>query len=185
MPDTESRKFVAENELLSGRSLFEHAIGNLYVDRELAFEFFVVFSRFEYALKTAGFVLQGENERNLQVDFDRFANAIAVQFQAMLDGGDPKLAAACEYYRRQPPLKQVWYGRAPDWRDALPQARNQINFFLVFLRRTRNNLFHGGKGWRRPGAPDRDNHLMRHGLQILEAMINCEPDVSGEYSTFE
>ncbi len=173
------------NELLAGHTHFEHAIGNLHLDHDLAFRFLVEFARFEFALKAARFVYQGENERNLEVDFDCFARTIAEPFRKKLDGGDTELCEARDYYRDAPPQKQIWNGYGPDWAEALPQNRTESAFLLILLRRTRNNLFHGGKGWKRPdGTIERDNELLRHGLQIMEAMIDCSSDVSLEFTTF-
>ena len=173
------------NEYLAGQTHFEHAIGNLHLDRDLAFRFLVEFARFEFALKAARFVYQGENERNLEVDFDCFARTIAEAFQTRLESGDKELCEARDYYCNEPPQKQIWNGHEPDWTKALPQNRTESAFLLILLRRTRNNLFHGGKGWKRPDAAiDRDDELLRHGLRIMEAMIDCSPEVSLEFTTF-
>ena len=136
------------NENLAGQTHFDHAIGNLHIDRDLAFRFLVEFARFEFALKAARFVYQGENERYLKVDFDCFARTIAEPFQKKLDDGDSRLCEARDYYRNEPPQKQIWNGYEPSWTEALPQNRTEAAFLLILLRRTRNNLFHGGKGWK-------------------------------------
>lgn len=175
----------SENEYLAGQSHFDSAIGNLHLDRDLAFQFLVEFARFEFALKAARFVYQGENERNLEVDFDCFARAIAEPFQKRLGNGDEDLIAARNYFHELPPQKQIWNGHGPDWKEALPQNQVESAFLLILLRRVRNNLFHGGKGWKRPDDTlDRDNKLLKHGLKIMEAMIDCSPEVSLEFTTF-
>lgn len=179
-------KINPDRDAEAGQDLLERAIGNLRLDRDLVFRFLVAFTRFEFALKAARFVFKGESEQALRADFDCFAKNIAKVFQEKLDGGDEALRSACEFYRRSPPEKQIWSGSDLDWKEALPQNRRDSEFFLILLRRTRNNLFHGGKGWKRPeDDPHRDNLLMRHGLRILEAMISSQPDVRREFSTFE
>lgn len=173
-----------EGEVPAGQALFEHAIGNLQIDRELAFRFLAIFARFEYALKAAKFVFQGENERDLSADFDCFARVIATPFQEKLEEGDAGLVDARAYYHEHPPQKQIWNGDEPDWKEALPQNRTASALLLILIRRVRNNLFHGGKGWKRPDV-ERDHLLMAHGLRLLEVMIACEPAVSAEYSTYQ
>ena len=171
------------NERLAGRTHFDHVVGNLHLDHHLAFRFLVEFARFEFSLKAARFVCK--NKPDLKVNFDCFARTIAEPFQKKLDDGDTDLREARDYYRNEPPQKQIWNGHEPDWTEARPENGPESVFLLILLRRTRNNLFHGGKGWKRPDETiERDNELLRHGLRIMEAMIDCSSDVRSEYMTF-
>lgn len=51
------------------------------IDKELVVAFFFEFSRFEYALKRAGFL--NKNRNDAQPDWDCFAKAIAQQWSSI------------------------------------------------------------------------------------------------------
>lgn len=48
---------------------------------------------------------------------------------------------------------------------------------LLYVRRVRNNLFHGGKFNGRRFAPERSELLLRHSLTIHRACIDASEDV--------
>jgi hypothetical protein len=80
------------------------------VDRELLLNFFLTFSRFEYALKASGLFKRTNPQRNdpsrppeAQPDCDTFAVSLRCAFQL----GTETLKWACEYILDSPPWKQV------------------------------------------------------------------------------
>lgn len=118
------------------------AFRHLYMAPELAFEFLALFSRIEYALKATGRYANG-SDAGVSANWDLFANEIDRAFCAI---SDEQFVSAVDYLLRHPPRKQILVGSTLTFADQHSdhrQARAQQT--LVFVRRVRNNLFHGGK----------------------------------------
>lgn len=82
-----------------------------HINRELLLNFFLTFSRFEYALKVSNFLKRPNPSVNnalrppdAQPDWDRFAISLQSTFQK--DKND-QLLEASEYIIESPPWKQV------------------------------------------------------------------------------
>jgi hypothetical protein len=75
------------------------------------------------------------------------------------------------YARAKPPKKQVVQGGGLNWEDSVPTA-SEIKTLIIYVRRIRNNLFHGGKF---PEGPmhdvARDTELLRSGVSVLKALL--------------
>lgn len=138
----------------------------------LATEMFRTFARFEYALKAAGF---HNGDGAAEPNWRSFAQSIPDLFD---NPGDPDLAAAVRYILDHPPKKQMIAGGVLAWSDAAPHTDLQSDRVLLYVRRVRNNLFHGGKFNGRWFAPERSELLLRHALTILRACINASEDVN-------
>ncbi|WP_442439642.1 hypothetical protein [Pseudomonas lundensis] len=117
--------------------LVEHALG--YELPKLAIDFFIVFSRFECALKRSG-IYAVSNNGNASAAWDRFASDLGEDFmnRVVAQGGAPDLLS-------RPPKRQVLL---PDegglgWEEAAP-VTTVVELFLA-IRRARNNLVHGAK----------------------------------------
>lgn len=142
---------------------------------ELAKELFRTFARFEYALKNAGFHT-GDGEakphwRNFALSIDG----------SLDEQGDPDLAAAIGYVLEQPPHKQIVRNGALDWELAPPQTDSRADLVLIYVRRVRNNLFHGGKFNGHWFDPDRSENLMKSSLVILNAALVASTPVRLAY----
>lgn len=138
---------------------------SLNVDRELAVEFMGMFARFEYALKMAGFCSFG---RQLTVEWDEFASKVTIDIQNDASGAVSDL-------QTKPPMKQVLVDNAPDWKTAECSASTPTGVTLCFVRRVRNNLFHGGKFSKTEAEAagnkaGRDEKLVKASLEILEQL---------------
>jgi hypothetical protein len=120
------------------------------VNKELLFEFFLTFLRFEYALKASDFFQRLNTERtkgfkppNAQPDWYRFAVSLRDSFCA--DKTD-ELSEACDYIIHSPPYRQVIINDDVAWETPIrPEGEEEIEFILKMIRCIRNNLFHGGK----------------------------------------
>lgn len=141
----------------------------------LVFWFLVTFSRFEYAIKRAGYITP-----RAEPDWDRFARVHRNDFA---DDKTRAVKAACEYFERCPPRKQVRHGTVLSW--SAPSFRGkqaQLQWLLLMVRRVRNNLFHGGKY---PVAhdpdPERDPALLNHALIILHAALRLDDSVFSHF----
>lgn len=154
-------------------------------DKELLFNFFLTFSRFEYALKLSGFFKKPNHNRYnpnnppaAEPDWDRFADSIRRVF---LWERSEQLKQACEYLLYSPPNKQVIIQDVADWAIAweTPVRRRQetdIKFILRMVRSIRNNLFHGGKyNIEVHEDTERTERLLRSSILVLgECLILAE-----------
>ena len=155
------------------RSQTQKLIGRVH-ERELVFEFFFVFSRFEHALLRAGYFQT--NCRDARPDWDRFAKEHDEAFS--VDSSE-QVQDAVQYYEACPPKKLVIDSGAVTVSENIPEEREQLARLLILVRRTRNNLFHGEKfrGLLEGFDLQRDVHLLEHGLTILYACLLLSSDV--------
>ncbi len=164
--------------------LAELAEGNLHIDKQLARDFFIVFARFEYAMKENGHVVKGPSERDLELRFNDLARSLDGKFQARISL-DKALSAAVAYYREKPPKKQIWDGAKPDWKESY-QTEPLCHLLLILISRTRNNLFHGGKGYRSESEEiGRDEELITHALTIIDAILECDESMKHSFSSLQ
>ncbi len=149
-------------------------------DRKLAWEFFVFFSRFEYALKRhQAYLMPGTGDA--QPNWDRFASKNAANFSR---DTSPALQKAVEFYIAQPPRKQLRHEGEMNW--SAPQEWDgrepRLVWLLRVIRTVRNNLFHGGKFPLLPiEEPSRDRDLIANGLAILNAALALDPSVQRQF----
>lgn len=131
---------------------------------ELAFRFFKLFARYEYALKAMGFARAG-SKGQAEPDWDAFANEIG---QVALDFGEPN-AKARAYLFEHPPKRQVLVEKRIEWAEVSNEDRSAQALF-GHMRRVRNNLYHGGKFNGNWLEPHRSQELLTHVLALLEAL---------------
>ena len=143
---------------------------------QLSFRLFKTFSRCEYALKAAEF--RTGNHNRVEADWTRFAGEVTGAFD---EPADAKLTDAIDYLREYPPRKQVLSDGGLAWSDTPPDSENDADLLLAYVRRVRNNLFHGGKFNGRWLEPQRSEELLTHCLVVLEAAINAHPAVLEAY----
>jgi hypothetical protein len=149
-------------------------------DRQLAWHFFVFFSRFEYALKRHPKYLNAK-KTVAEADWESFATDHAARFEA---NGTQELIAAVEYFRTSPPKKQIQVNQKLGWSE--PIRFDEDGYLLPWLLRVvrivRNNLFHGGKfqGFR-VSEPSRDQTLILNAIIILGACLELDPEVQGKF----
>lgn len=158
-----------------------------HINTKLVTDFFLVFSRFEYALKRAEFVFESkarhdnpDDSGRANPDWRRFSESI----ESFYDPHDsPQLAEAIDYLLSRPPQCQVVkQGGSLGWRP-LEKRKNQteVDWLLDTVKMVRNNLFHGGKHMEEPA---RDNKLLKSSLIVLEACLRWNPDVKKVYETY-
>ena len=143
---------------------------------QIANEFFRKFSRMEYALKAAGFLVT--NQRNAEADWKRFA----LNIEAALTSPDAaEIQGAIMLILTEPPKKQVNVNNILEWDPTPPDAANQAELLLRYVCRVRNNLFHGGKFNGHWFQPERSGELMHASLIILDACRKACPEVDRAY----
>lgn len=117
------------------------------VDRDLLLEFFLTFSRFEFALKNAGYIQHSSqadpvDPPDAKPNWDAFAAAIRGTFRQQ---GAASFKGACDYLAMTPPWREVILNGALGWTaDPPPKEMPIEQRTLLCVRRLRNNLFHGG-----------------------------------------
>jgi hypothetical protein len=143
--------------------------------RMLVLRFFIIFSRFEYALKRAEFVTA-----SAQPGWDQFAKAHRKDFAP---DKTTSLKAACEYFESSPPRKQICDSKKLSWSPQIKRTNEpRLAWLLCMVRRVRNNLFHGGKyPIAYDGEPSRNRLLLRHAITVLDACLALDASVESHF----
>jgi hypothetical protein len=135
-----------------------------------AVRLFACMSRFEFALKEAGYVSGAEGRRASPnwTEFEKKAEqARAFTGLSQIDAVKPLFDG--------PPKKQLRSGMSFEWGDPMPVG-NFAQFGLA-MRQVRNNLFHGGKA----GADPRDDMLCEAATAALVYLLTIDPDVRNAF----
>jgi len=155
------------------------------VNRQLSYGFFIVFSRFEYALKNRKYLIANKQQvnRKAESDWDSFARANEKNFNP---DQNKELKEAVEYISNNPPKKQVVdVNESLNWIDSAPITDyngRKLEWLLLMIRRIRNNLFHGGKYPNFMVAePSRNHKLIYSAIIILNNAVQLEPALSNEF----
>jgi hypothetical protein len=147
---------------------------HLHLDN-LATKLFQVFSRVEYALKASGF---NNGEGPAEANWQQFALAVE---EIIEYPPTDKLKEAIDFIFNAPPKKQMIAGGIISWVDVMPNTNSRADKLLQYVRRVRNNLFHGGKFNGHWFSPERSEPLLHHSLVILTAVVEVIPDVRKAY----
>lgn len=146
-------------------------------DKQLVFQFFVDFSRFEYALKRTGFLKY--RDRRAEANWDTFANSVRAQLG---DVRDPDFIEARRLLLSRPPQTQVAVGGKLGWQETgRGDGESEERYLLRLVRVVRNNLFHGGKypyPFGPVAEPARDRELLQAGVVILQTCLTLSPEVA-------
>ncbi len=152
-------------------------LNSLNLDKDLLLEFFIVFSRFEYSLKRAGF-LKSDNG-NAEPNHDGFGSNYNIQFTDLITR-NPELKTAVDYFFENPPKKQWLNEGVLSWIDQnQSQLAKNLPNLLVLVRTVRNNLFHGGKY---PEGPEenseRNEILLKHSLTVIYICLGLDTNLN-------
>jgi len=159
---------------------YKQLLNELNVKEEVVMEFFVVFSRFEFALKKAGYLKTGRNESALP-DWNDFAIKNEDKFDMEKDA---RLSEAWNYLDKEPPQMQIVNNGKLDFKiDERLNDKSSLYKAALAIKTVRNNLFHGGK-FPRSGIvddPARKTELLKKCVILLEEMLDLDPDVKKEF----
>lgn len=131
--------------------------------KNLAFDFFYSFSRFEFALKENGRVTAGYRDV-AQADWNGFIR----EFE-----GPYKLCDAAQELLSDPPdVQRVKNGTAWEWCPlTFSDGQSELSKVVLAVKTVRNNLFHGGKhsaaGW---DKPERVRFLLQRSREVLGSL---------------
>ncbi len=138
---------------------------------ELIFEFFIVFSRFEYTLKHTGYLIIDDKNRVFP-DWVTFCNKFGDQFQI---NNNELLTDAVIYYLTKPTKIEIFEEGQFKWGNNIRgNGESDFAWLLRSIRYTRNNLFHGGKF---PIKPVRDPKLLYFGIVILYECLELNDEL--------
>lgn len=135
-----------------------------------AVSFFVLFSRFECALKRAKYI-----RSDASADWDAFARDLGKQFFDQV-----RTANRAQTLLEAPPKKQVVINHELAWKPMGKPDTSQELFRAI--RRARNNLFHGGKystGFE--ADVSRDQALLEEATWVLHKALEVSPRVHGHF----
>jgi len=143
----------------------------------LANDFFRRFSRTEYALKITGYH-NGDGKKEVKADWRKFALTIE---EVIANPTSLELKEAIDFIFNAPPNKQIVVNGNLQWSSAEPNTDSCADKLLIYVRRVRNNLFHGGKFNGHWFEPERSESLLKNSLIILVACIDAIPKVRDAY----
>ncbi|MBI5643772.1 MAG: hypothetical protein HY954_09905 [Deltaproteobacteria bacterium] len=152
------------------------------VNRDLLFDFFMTFAKFEYALKASGYLQR--SIREAKPDWDRFAQVLQDKFDANRTN---VLENACSYILMSPPNKQVVIGlnNGPEtlaWETPMRGNESEVVFLIRMVRCVRNNLFHGGKhSIELHENIERTEALLRSTLVVIKECLILSLDVNEKF----
>jgi len=165
-------KFIAAD--ISHRTLSNKMTKHQHLD-ELAKELFQVFSRTEYALKATGF---NNGDGPAEANWRNFALTVE---DLIANPTELELKDAIAFLFNAPPKKQMIKGGLIKWEKSKPHTDSRADELLIYVRRVRNNLFHGGKFNGHWFSPGRSEPLLRYSIVILNACVNRTPLVYEAY----
>ena len=155
----------------------ERLLEELEVDPDLVTEFFVFFARFEYALKRSGYHRGASKSppewRPALPDWKAFARDLNGKFD---EERSKRLKGAVTYLENKPTkvqmVRRVSGMSELSWDCMPPKGKTQLEKLVESIKRTRNNLFHGGK-FRHGPVKDvgRDRELLRSCLAVLHECL--------------
>ena len=152
-------------------------------DRDLVYKFFVLFMRFEFALKRAGFLKNGTPGAPAMADWKSYAETL----RGRLGTHSSDVMNACKELFAHPPGEQIMTDDLQlGWRAVSHRTEDSEEWRVLRLVKTvRNNLFHGGKYADPSGPvaePARDGALLRACVSILEACLDLSPQLRDKFS---
>jgi len=155
---------------------------NLEVGGSLPFAFFCVFSRYEFALKEAGFLTSIEAETNAKADWTCFSKRIQAGYS---QSQEQDFVEAANYLLDKPPERQYVKSDGSLGFKKPTETRRDIDWLLTLICRVRNNLFHGGKFSGRDFYSERDEILTRSSLIVLNSCLDWNEQVKKHYLGYE
>ncbi len=159
--------------------------------RKEIFKFFVVFSRFEFALKEGGYIKKREEGKNAEPDWDAFLKANKSKFSVTAKCSnsycyltDPETAPNNQkiFYVTESDVKEIkthWTEQTIDLNS--PSLKRVIDSVKL----VRNNLFHGGKYGDKTWCDlNRTSSLLKHSIFMLFVLKELDQNISIYFEDF-
>jgi hypothetical protein len=156
-------------------------------DEKLVFDFFTQFSRFECALKRAGFVKGSRPDGGYaKPDWETFANELDGTLAAVTD---IDFIAAKSFLLRKPPDKQMFVPpHGMRWEmNSKKAGESDAQYLLRLVGDVRNNLFHGAKypsaeGGYVDGKALRNSNRLKACLTVLDKCRSLNASVKSHFA---
>ena len=145
--------------------------------KDIYFDFFYYFSRFEFALKKVGFKKKGSYKVVL-ADWSKFSKKYKKKYT---------ISEEAKELISLKPKCFVYTGRGEiGWRDLKTRSDFPLlSCVVLYLKTVRNNLFHGGKhnpeGISNPDQAERDKKLVEVGKTVLDELARLDPEIESIY----
>ncbi len=142
--------------------------------RDLAFDFFYWFSRFEYVLKDRRFLKRDEVGAPAEPNWDAFVSEYR---------GAYKVSPAAKALIAENPRRQIVVAAGLDFDDLrFSQNTADLDRVVAYAKTVRNNLFHGGKhGYDQWDDPEQMRRLLPLTITVLDELAVLG-DFHGDYS---
>ena len=152
--------------------MFLHEIDNEL--KELAFNFFYKYSRFEYSLKANGFCRADNKESKASADWQKFRE----QHEDRYHPTEEAFGLLAD-----PPKVQVFKDSRLSFVPEETKANDtDLRKVLRAIHRVRNNLFHGGKqGIGTEGELQRNKYLLTTASRVLDQLSKIDASVEFDY----
>lgn len=139
----------------------------------ITYDFFIAFSRMEFALKHTGYV-KGDKRRNAMADWDSFAEKNDKPFQAKIaDKKNKSLIEATNYLYDTPPKRLKFISNILSWEKRDTIKNRTLKELILVIRGVRNNLFHGSKRLAIT-EQSRNRDLLNYGLIVLNECLTID-----------
>ena len=150
-------------------------------DRSLTIQFFLFFSRFEYALKCLNKIKVDRNSNFLSADWDGYAQSRESVWLKAKENQEFREALA--FMDAAPPKKQSFSKGELIW-NPNPRAGEppSLGKALFYVRTVRNNLFHGSKfDSADQTKASRDRELLKRCLTILSVCLGGDKKLQAKF----
>ncbi len=140
---------------------------------DLATEFFIMFSRFEYAMKQTS-KYRGGTASNPKADWRKLSDSLAEHIESI---NDDDVRTAVERLVTRPPKRIIVVDEQLVWQTIQPRERVSV---FSQVQQVRNNLFHGGKFLK--DDENRNVELIRDCCIVLRYFLQKDKDLLMFYS---
>lgn len=134
--------------------------------------FFVVFSRFEYALKASGFLRRDKNGDRAEPGWRDFRNSLEGILEERFRDDILEAVKLLIANNTKPRVQKV-FDRMPVYEAEELDGHTDFQRAIEATKRVRNNLFHGGKAGELGTEVERSAELIGASLSVLKLCM-CE-----------
>lgn len=148
-----------------------------HIDSTMILDFFIIFSRFEYALKSSGYIPDKKKSKP-EIDWKNFKEEIKDEFK-LEEVKHPNEMELFEDFKTQ-----YIYKGTLKWREFnIDSTKSDAEIIIDIVKTIRNNLFHGAKNTEYCTGVDekRDENLLLYGIKAIEKLIEAEKEVKTNF----
>lgn len=145
-------------------------------DKVIVYDFFITYSRIEFALKNAGYV-KSDKWDNAIPDWQKFAEEMNNSFQLLLSNKtNTFLFESSDFMFNNPPKHLKFKLDNLTWERGKENNDRSLYGLLTIIKNVRNNLFHGSKRLQFKEY-SKDYSLILSSIVILNQCVNLDSRV--------